>query len=176
MGTRAGQISLCLPRLRPLQGIYSLQPNRVFGAYAYNGEPQVSPPRFDVGLVYLDGGIAADKNLQPSRPIAVLAPRRMIAIGDSTIAPGEGVSGPAGAVLGMPVAPIFTAYFIVRPEFPLSSSLSRAKRAMLRRHQKMWNMLFVDGHVESKHPRNYFDVRSDEVLSLWNRDNRARRQ
>jgi prepilin-type N-terminal cleavage/methylation domain-containing protein/prepilin-type processing-associated H-X9-DG protein len=174
---------LACPGYDHIRGIYTTpptttQPRFPFGAYAYSGTPSTQPPAvWEVGLIYLDGGIAADKDLKAIRESAVLRPSRMIAIGDSTIAPGDFFGAPSDVFFGLPVAPIFTAtYHLVRPvTSPLPSQLG-AMRAMQRRHGKMWNMLFVDGHVESEHPPKFFDVRSNEVLALWNRDNRAHTQ
>jgi prepilin-type N-terminal cleavage/methylation domain-containing protein/prepilin-type processing-associated H-X9-DG protein len=158
-----------------VRGIYATHPHRPCGAYAYNGIQEVSPPTVMGRLVFLDGGIAADKDLKAIRESAVLKPSRMIAIGDSTIVPGESLD----VLMGLPIAPIFIASIVAGDDYLPNRNLgplSRVKQAMLRRHGNRWNMLFVDGHVESEHPRKYFDVRSDEVLALWNRDNRAHRQ
>ncbi len=40
-----------------------------------------------------------------------------------------------------------------------------------KRHGGRFNVLFCDGHVENLRPQELFDVRKDEVLKLWNRDN-----
>ena len=37
-------------------------------------------------------------------------------------------------------------------------------------------MTFCDGHVEGLNLRNLFDVRRDDVLKRWNRDNLPHRE
>ncbi len=50
--------------------------------------------------------------------------------------------------------------------------LARLKR----RHGGRWNVLFCDGHVENLSVAESFDVRRDEVLRRWNRDDLPHRE
>jgi prepilin-type processing-associated H-X9-DG protein len=40
----------------------------------------------------------------------------------------------------------------------------------------VFNIVFGDGHVEGKKPRLLFDIRQDEVLRHWHRDNLPHRE
>ena len=56
------------------------------------------------------------------------------------------------------------------PEWPLLRALTR------KRHGAQFNLAFCDGHVEGLKPGQAFDVRRDDVLRRWNRDNLPHRE
>jgi prepilin-type N-terminal cleavage/methylation domain-containing protein/prepilin-type processing-associated H-X9-DG protein len=96
------------------------------------------------------------------------------------------VEGPNGEVRGMAstnsypmgvaMAPWFWHLAIARFSASIQDadrSLTRHDKAMLQRHGGRWNQAFCDGHVENGSLEMFFDYRKDEVLKLWNRDNKA---
>jgi prepilin-type N-terminal cleavage/methylation domain-containing protein/prepilin-type processing-associated H-X9-DG protein len=159
-----------------VRGIYATASQGIQGAYAYNGgapSVQGTPDR----KIITDGGLGGEANGQLVRESAIVSPGQMIAIGDSTIAVSYGA--PSDFLIGLTSAPyfssrIFTDSSHLPPGVP-APQLTKAERAMLRRHGNRWNMVFCDGHLQSARPQKFFNYNSDDVLSLWNRDHRPHR-
>ncbi len=168
------------PGYDELEGFYSSRGAWV-GAYGYNGGADRVQHGTDVlggRIVVFPGGLGDDGNGQPVREAAVLDPAQMVALGDSMI---MGVGNEPSEVIGVLSDPWFN--FVqgfgaptggpgVAPPIPLN----RPEQLMTRRHGGLWNMAFCDGHVENGPPQKYFNYASDDVLSLWNPDHKARRQ
>lgn len=160
-----------------IRGVYSTRSQGMAGAYAYNGS---GPGRFTTreGTFHTDGGLGGYTGGQPVRESEIISPSQLIVIGDSTILVSFGA--PSDFLAGLDDAPHFFTLLFVEP-LPLPPGVpppphGKAERAMLRRHGNRWNMLFCDGHVQSARPQKFFNHKSDDVLSLWNRDNRPHRQ
>jgi prepilin-type processing-associated H-X9-DG protein/prepilin-type N-terminal cleavage/methylation domain-containing protein len=147
-----------------------------YGSYALNqiGAQDIGGPvKIDLGLLV---------RLEEQQ---VTNPSDMIAVGDSLLhffTFNEGYIGaPRGqAITGWGNFGPFSAKALW-PEFGLIPKTPDADATKLRalnkrRHGGQFNMIFCDGHVEGAKPANIFDVRRDEVLKRWNRDNLPHRE
>ena len=137
-------------------------------SYGYNDEGYLS----GLGLDSMDtkGGYVGESD--------VVAPSDMIGIGDAVLE-FDFVGGFAGACDLDPDAlvgvALFDTYIVGWPATPVEEPGSSAApnwpaaKAMLRRHDGLWNVVFCDGHMEGLRARAlwYPEVR---VLQRWNRD------
>ena len=57
------------------------------------------------------------------------------------------------------------------PDRPDDKPLRLWQSAIKRRHGKLWNNEFCDGHVQVLKRSGLFDSRQDEVRKRWNNDN-----
>ncbi|HEX7861462.1 MAG TPA: prepilin-type N-terminal cleavage/methylation domain-containing protein [Verrucomicrobiae bacterium] len=140
------------------------------GSYAYN-VAGIGGPDLPLGLGYGDTASTAPSQFYRT-PLAenlVRNPSDMIAFGDSPL-----TLFPASTkALGVPLLEqgiTTSTYSALVPGTPF------AKTALSKRHYPNWNILFVDGHVESGKARAFFDHSRNEVLRRWNRDNEPHRE
>jgi prepilin-type N-terminal cleavage/methylation domain-containing protein/prepilin-type processing-associated H-X9-DG protein len=155
---------------------------RTRGSYGYNNtgfEAQAGKELGlgGVGLHNVTGGLC---NMRPEdiRLISeseVVKPADMIAIGDSNLEDT--------AWLGQSIAPVVgsaelsgdtreTDYALgIIPFLTTPSGLNKSCPWIQKRHQGRWNVVFCDGHVESRKTIELFDPRVDLVVQRWNRDN-----
>jgi prepilin-type processing-associated H-X9-DG protein/prepilin-type N-terminal cleavage/methylation domain-containing protein len=154
-------------------------PNACFGdfsgSYGYNGTGII---RWGLIAGAYRGSLESFPPPDPTvKESQVVSPSAMIAVGDAPIwtalartwgdinfSPLDS-AGSAGmwAELGIGVF----------NNVPGPASWGRLTR---RRHNGRFNVVFCDGHVENLRPQNLFEVRNDEVLRLWNRDNQPHRE
>jgi prepilin-type N-terminal cleavage/methylation domain-containing protein len=161
-------------------------PQPFAGAYGYNGGAPLHPFR-DQFPITIDGLGGAETSMQafptvpskltpPARENQVVNPARLVAVGDSQmwwIPYGHGPSvtlASRAEIGGHPCAPLDVMNVVYGSSSP---NLSWADKAMIRRHGARWEISFCDGHSEEGKARKFFDFFSDDVLRLWNRDNRA---
>jgi prepilin-type N-terminal cleavage/methylation domain-containing protein/prepilin-type processing-associated H-X9-DG protein len=150
-----------------IRGVYATQIQGIQGAYAYNGGASLVQGSPDERIL-TDGGLGGQANGQPVRESAIISASQLIAIGDSTL-----LESSPGFLSGLTSAPHFFKYIFT--DSSRAPPQTKFERAMLRRHGNRWNMLFCDGHVQSARPQKFFNHKSDDVLSLWNRDHRPHR-
>ncbi len=139
------------------------------GAYGYNGDgvygdwwPGLAP-----------GPKAGNRlGLPGSQPTTLTDPCEMIGMGDAAF-----LDAPGG----------WTCYMMYGASLPANAEaqwgpssayryFSKPLAAMHRRHLGRWNVVFADGHVENRITANLFDLRRDDLLSLWNRDHLPHRE
>jgi prepilin-type processing-associated H-X9-DG protein len=161
-------------------------------AYGYNANPANVALSGSKRAFVTDGGLGGDSNGPlrdpqfggdgngPVPESAIATPSQMIAIGDSTLVATGSEGQPRDfSLLGQSVAPFFI-WELIGSGAPSSgqrvSPPSPNIGPMLQRHRSRWNMVFCDSHVEHQRPEKFFNVYSDEVLSLWNRDHRPHRK
>ncbi len=140
------------------------------GAYGYNGDGVFATPHmFGNG----PGAIGGNRlGLPGSRPTTLAAPCQMIGMGDA----GMDVPGVGDTPYGM--YGVGTRSANIEAQWPPGSyrPLSKVLAAMHRRHLGRWNVVFADGHAENRITANLFDLRRDDLLSLWNRDHLPHRE
>ena len=107
--------------------------------------------------------------IRPIRESEVVKAPEMIAMGDAIVgnwAPGTlGVGSPGG--LGG--VPDLSAGIATKTQ--LEDPLNAHPEFTVRRHNGRWNVLFCDGHIETRQPKQLFAWRDSEVRRLWNKDN-----
>ncbi|HEX5222193.1 MAG TPA: prepilin-type N-terminal cleavage/methylation domain-containing protein [Verrucomicrobiae bacterium] len=147
------------------------------GTYGYNyagvsgSLPTVSPAI----------GLGSSSDGRPIRESMVVSPSAMIASGDAPIIPaGIGGGGPGGGVMLPAVGHTDVSYFWGRatdgddgtyhPVFGQNLPL------MKKRHTERWNVAYCDGHVETWQTKKLFNTKNDEVMKLWNLDNKPHRE
>lgn len=116
----------------------------------------------------------------------VVSPSAMIVIGDGlVVAAGERDGFFRVLDHDVPTFSLGPWYTPAHVELGISSAFTDATWVALyepvrpklkRRHGGRWNVLFCDGHVENLSVAELFDVRRDEVLRRWNRDNLPHRE
>ena len=163
----------------PGQSGYSDESGSHYGSYAMNqiGGLEIfpnSPITVDsLGLMF------------QLREEQIVSPSDMIGIGDSLLHffdfhPSY-IGAPRGrAILGWGNFGPFDAKahwpeFGLSPKVPATDS-ARIRALNKRRHGGQFNVMFCDGHVEGSGTANLFDVRRDEVLRRWNKDNMPHRE
>jgi prepilin-type N-terminal cleavage/methylation domain-containing protein/prepilin-type processing-associated H-X9-DG protein len=120
------------------------------GSYAYNSRG--TGTNFSTGL----GGVTMDvpgvgPTVRPTRVSEVVAPSRMIAMGDATL------SGNEIRLLGYAELPTFYMTDI-------------SAQATARRHGGKWNMLYCDGHVTTILTKAVMEKKDETVRSSFNKD------
>lgn len=127
-----------------------------------------------------------ERNLSPINVFqenGVASPSGLICLGDSLIQtvvlPDPSSKGPY--ISGTVLSPVSVAAMALWPEFGLSPTrlepeAEQWRKFTRRRHGGRFNVTFGDGHVENLKPQSLFDVRRDEVLKRWHRDNLAHRE
>jgi prepilin-type N-terminal cleavage/methylation domain-containing protein/prepilin-type processing-associated H-X9-DG protein len=163
---------------------------RWMGGYGYNtwGVSSTTQSPYDFGL----GGEALRQfppvfveNLRPIPESEVLAPSEMIAIGDSTINglffPNDDGTKDTVTMVDLILGPYNPTAWVdlgLMPpkDVPWDEAKELARTRMNLRHSGRWNILFSDNHVENLKTKDLFDVRHDNVLRHWNRDNQPHRE
>ena len=144
----------------------------VVGAYGYNGDGVIATP-----LMFgaAPGAIGGNRlGLPGSRPTTLAAPCQMIGMGDAGMyVPGVGYTsyGMYGLATGAANEEAMGTWSLASPAWR-----KRVAAAMHRRHLGRWNVVFADGHAENRISANLFDLRRDDLLSLWNRDHLPHRE
>ena len=143
-------------------GSYGLNDHGV--AWGYNAI--IKMQFIGVGGNFTHVNPAVTSDFLATRENQVLAPTRMIAIGDAAL----GSDGTGWGLLDDGIA-----YNENMEENPTpANAAALAKRHT--RHAGRWNVLFCDGHVENLKTRSLFDYHQDEVLRRWNYDNLPHRE
>ena len=164
--------------------VWGNRPVWYLGSYGYNtvGAYHVDMDRpGQLGL----GGEVASAALSLCRPIQeneVVAPSEMVAIGDATISPAAMWGGPCDRPMKY-LSPYYPVAWMDVSDTCMNDvnrgqvALFEACRLKIRRrHSGRWNVIFCDGHIENLRAKPLFDVRCDEVLKRWNRDNLPHRE
>jgi prepilin-type N-terminal cleavage/methylation domain-containing protein/prepilin-type processing-associated H-X9-DG protein len=158
------------PGYSRVRGVYSLAAvfSGVHGSYAYNAYGMGDTARGLLGLGRSFGDHVGDATAGESEPSPVheskvLHPAGMIAFGDAEL-----VVNSSFEVIGAP-----SLSSRISGPFPTFEHLRKAQAAAeARRHGPQWNVLFVDGHIESMKKRDLFS-RKPEALRRWNRDDQS---
>lgn len=161
------------------QSGYSDESASHYGSYAMNqvGALEIAqnrpPPALPLGLMFQLG------------EAQIVSPSDMIGIGDSLLDffdfDPSYVAAPKGkALLGWGNFGPFDAKahwseFGLEPKTVVPDA-AKIRGLNKRRHNGQFNVMFCDGHVEGLSARNLFDVRRDEVLKRWNKDNLPHRE
>lgn len=180
-------VDVC-PSYARLRGLMA---GRVAGSYGYNWTGVAGLPKRELGLGgvvlrddWSDTGILPE-NLRLIRESEVVAPSEMIAVGDAKIAaPADWTDW---KIVGGPELDLGPSYIeeicIVlqigqwsQMAHELEGTFARGADYLRRRHHGRWNVAFCDGHVENFTIGGLFDVRVDQILQRWNRDNRPHRE
>ena len=143
------------------------------GSYGYNdhgvawGSGAVLKNQWvGLGGTFTHANPAVTSDFLPTRESQVVAPSRMVAIGDAALGP----DGTGWALLDDSIA---------NNENMEENPTPANAAALAKRHQRhagRWNVLFCDGHVENPRTRDLFDYHQDEVLKRWNYDNLPHRE
>lgn len=128
--------------------------NRGYFSYGYNRMGIVDPR--DSSWWGLGGQGAVASGLSPVPEAMVLAPARMLAVGDGLVG-WDGLINDGSLSLDR-----------TKPPYPASESTLRVAK----RHNGKANAVFCDGHVSSLSLEALFMKRDAGSLSLWNRDNK----
>jgi prepilin-type processing-associated H-X9-DG protein len=115
--------------------------------------------------------------------IGTANPSDLICLGDALIWTflNQDPSWPGILISGTVLSPVSSPAMALWPEFGLSPKVEvpegdEWRKLTRRRHGGRFNITFCDGHVENLKPQNLFDVRRDDVLKRWNRDNLSHRE
>jgi len=114
-------------------------------------------------------------------------PSDLICLGDALLQTAVLPNAPKFMIeiSGVELSPTSPAAMALWPEFGLSpthqepdqeQAQAEWRKINRRRHGGRFNITFCDGHVEDLKPQGLFDVRRDEVLKRWNRDNLPHRE
>jgi prepilin-type N-terminal cleavage/methylation domain-containing protein/prepilin-type processing-associated H-X9-DG protein len=113
----------------------------------------------------------------------VVNPSELICLGDALIWTIVLTGSPKPVVLidGTVLSPVSSPAMALWPEFgllPKNEDLEHPewRRLTRRRHDARFNIIFSDGHVENLKPQSLFDIRRDDVLTRWHRDNLPHRE
>jgi prepilin-type N-terminal cleavage/methylation domain-containing protein/prepilin-type processing-associated H-X9-DG protein len=148
------------------------------GAYGYNyagvsGSLPTMSPAIGLGL---------STNGQPIRESAVVSPSAMISTGDAPIIPaGIGGGGNMMSAVGHTDVSYFWGWVTLdashwSPTSAYHPVFGNNLPWMKKRHKDRWNVAYCDGHVETWQTKKLFDSKNDEVMRLWNRDNKPHRE
>jgi prepilin-type N-terminal cleavage/methylation domain-containing protein/prepilin-type processing-associated H-X9-DG protein len=145
-----------------------------FGSYGYNFGGTASGAGNAIGLGAVQFGSTPGAGSGPVRGHAVVSPSTMIAFGDAPIIISQGIGS-------------------VRQIFPIGVGtldyhwgwqsvddgnyvFGRGLDYMKQRHRDRWNIIYCDGHAETWPRKKLFNYKNEEVIKLWNRDNKAHRE
>ena len=108
-------------------------------------------------------------------------PSDLICVGDALIRTYPDPSRPSTLITGTVLSPVSSPAMALWPEFGLLPTRQEPeqeewRKLTRRRHGGRFNITFCDGHVENLKPQSSFDVRRDDVLKRWNRDNLRHRE
>jgi prepilin-type N-terminal cleavage/methylation domain-containing protein/prepilin-type processing-associated H-X9-DG protein len=115
------------------------------------------------------------------RENGVVNPSDLICVGDALIRTYPDPSRPSILITGTVLSPLSSPAMALWPEFGLLPTRQEPeqeewRKLTGRRHGGRFNITFCDGHVENLKPQSLFDVRRDDVLKRWNRDNLPHRE
>jgi len=160
------------------QSGYSDETGSHYGSYAMN---QVGAREINPNLPITGEPLGLMFQLREEQ---LASPSDMIGIGDSLLHffdfhPSYAQAPRGRAILGWGNFGPFEAK-AHWPEFGLVPKVPVSDAAKIRvlnrnRHDGQFNVMFCDGHVEGAGTANLFDVRRDEVLRRWNKDNMPHR-
>jgi prepilin-type processing-associated H-X9-DG protein len=128
----------------------------------------------------INGGVSP---INVFREAGMANPSDLICLGDSLIE--THTSAEPGSrhvyVEGSDLSPLSMPAQVLWPLFGLSPlrqepEADEWRKLTERRHRGRFNVVFGDGHVENLKPQNLFDIRRDEVLRRWHRDNTPHRE
>jgi prepilin-type N-terminal cleavage/methylation domain-containing protein/prepilin-type processing-associated H-X9-DG protein len=157
------------PGYNRVGGMYWTVQQAAVGAYGYSANTGLmGQPDFRAFFVLPLGPTGS----QAVRESQVIAPSQMIAIGDSEILPFSNL--PSDPLTGQYIAPFPMLQF--QSLFPAYEVSTPYNRAMLKRHDGKWNMVFCDGHVEHGTAISFFNWTNDVAARRWSRDNQVHRQ
>ncbi|HEX5218395.1 MAG TPA: prepilin-type N-terminal cleavage/methylation domain-containing protein [Verrucomicrobiae bacterium] len=148
-----------------------------WGSYGYNFGGTTYLPNTCVGLAEVQFGAVTLPGSPGAklavRDNAVVSPSSMIAMGDAPIAiVGLGPSQQFVPV-GMQWVSQSWGWASVDDNNPAFGS---GTAFMKKRHRDRWNIIYCDGHAETWARKKLFNYKNDEVMKLWNRDNKAHRE
>ena len=159
-------------RLRSRTGV------RASGGNSYTWNPH--------GLGYLRSPAFLNPGpLNVFRENGVVNPSDLICLGDALVYtfpyPHPDPARPALLIGGWTLSLVSSPAMALWPEFGLSPLRQEPehdewRKLTRRRHGGRFNITFCDGHVEGLKPQGLFDVRRDEVLKRWHRDNLPHRE
>jgi len=127
-------------------------------------------------------GLALSADGRPIRESMVASPSAMISTGDAPIIPvGAGPNSPAMPAVGIADVSYFWGFVTLdashwSPTSTYHPVFGSNLPWMKKRHKDRWNVAYCDGHVETWQTKKLFDSRNDEVMRLWNRDNKPHRE
>lgn len=164
--------------------------NLALGSYGYNGSGAASPgstARYGLGetIWTTSGGTLQPAITHSLRPSQVVAPSRMIALGDTPLHVGADASFLllSKQTYGLPflseglfnlavqmeaAAPGYD--LVATPALMDRSAMDQS--AMRKRHRARWNLAFCDGHVEQLRARQFYNQGDSQQNVLWNYDHR----
>lgn len=119
------------------------------------------------------------ENLRLIRENEVLHPSDMIAVGDAILSTEfNDRPGWRGLLGWSDLSPIHHSSIWKEIGLPHRdhAEIDSDLRVMKARHGGRWNVVFCDGHVEDLTIERLFDVRRENVLKRWNRDNLPHRE
>jgi prepilin-type processing-associated H-X9-DG protein len=164
-------ISLC-PSFSKLPSPYY---SRDSGCYGYNGGG-VGGFGLIKGVEMGADSLVSTALIPDVRDNEVASPSDMISVGDSILMVDSDLNTRGNSMLSPLYASDILAIWreIGLPVGNYSEDLVRARIA--KRHSGKFNSLFCDGHVESVRLQELFDIRNDEEMRHWNRDNLPHRE
>lgn len=124
--------------------------------YAWNERGATQSPIAGLGM----GGTRVGTNYMPIAEARILIPSAMYVLGDAY----SDLSGDTGGVFGTPGLTLMFGYQIGNAKVRTHARASARKR-----HGGLFNVLLLDGHVESMRPSKLFG-HSDEALRRFNND------
>ena len=117
------------------------------------------------------------------RETGAVNPSDLIGLGDGLIwtYPAKGTPRLVIVIDISRLSPVSSQAMALWPEFGLQPKLEEPeheewRRLTRQRHDGRFNILCCDGHVENLKSQSLFDVRRDDVLKRWNRDNLPHRE
>jgi prepilin-type processing-associated H-X9-DG protein/prepilin-type N-terminal cleavage/methylation domain-containing protein len=145
------------------------------GSYGYNGG--------GVGGVGLINGVevgaydlVSAASVPGVRENEIVCPSDMIAIGDSLLFLDD-ASNTHGNTMLSPIYALDVHAMWRELGMPIGNHPEDVIRARTtKRHLGRFNILFCDGHVECVRIEDLFDIRNNEVMKRWNRDNLPHRE
>ena len=154
------------------------------GSYGYNGSGAAGPgstARYGLGETSrtISGGTLQPVINHSLRPSQVVAPSRMIALGDTPLQIGADDSSLLSKqTYGLPYLSEGLSYLAVELEAAapsydrVATGTSTDRSAMRKRHRAWWNLAFNDGHVEQLRARQFCNRGAPQQNVLWNYDHR----
>ena len=139
------------------------------GTYGYNDR---GANFFSITNTLGLGGVPFEAGARPLRDTEVLKPSLMLAFIDSPfVSDGSHLGGLAEAPYG---------FFDMAHSQPGLNGAppgadKKARSAIPKRHNSLWNTMFCDGHIASRRTSALYDYNDDAVLSLWNKDTLSHR-
>lgn len=154
------------------------------GSYGYNGTGVGGFGLISAAFLITPPVMTATNPPNPTiKGNEVVSPSDMIAIGDVTLWLGRARGSTEASFGEIRLSPCYGlgvrsmwADLGLSPSIVNIPAYREAAARAKRRHGGPFNVVFCDGHVEGLKPVKLFDVRQDEVLKRWNRDNLPHRE